>query len=109
MSNGIGWESARFQLLVTICLVAIASVAKMLGDFCREASVLLVVFIPLELWWRQPSSPGSPAQANWLGLGTAITVLFGIGVILEFVSITALRLKRDLEGSDGSEEPAAHH
>ena len=105
MSNGIGLESIRFQLLVTICLVAIASVAKMFGEFCREAAVLLVVFIPLDLW--RPL-PGAPMQGNWWGLGTAITVLFCGGVIMEFVSITALRFKRDLEGANGSEAASSH-
>jgi hypothetical protein len=78
----------------------------MFGDFCREAAVLLVVFVPLELWRPQP---GSPMQGNWLGLGVAIALLFGIGVILEFGSHLALRFKRDLEGPHGSEDPAAHH
>ena len=101
MSNGYRWwESEAFRSRAVLCLIAIGAIAKMVGEFCREAAVLLVVFVPLELW--RPI-PGSPLQGNWWGLATATVSLLGIGMFLEGVALLAHRFKRDLEGNHGSE------
>jgi hypothetical protein len=68
----------------------------MVGEFVREAAVLLLIFVPLE-WWK-PN--GSDPNFLWRVVEISLVSLC-LGMILEYVSLGANRAKRDLEGSDG--------
>lgn len=70
------------------------STARMLGEFFREAAVLLVIFVPLELW--KPSSGAFNSGAMWHAAEGSL-LLLGIGIFLEFAALFAHRIKRDLE------------
>ena len=102
MSNGDSWwDSPTFKVRIGILLVVLSTIARKFGDFCREASVLLVVFIPLDLWWRSQSNASS--NEDWWGLGSKMLALFSFGVILELAALSLIRIKRDIEGKDGSD------
>jgi len=64
----------------------------MLGEFFRDAAVLLVIFVPLELW-----KPGTALGVGWLQLILGTVVLLGVGMIFEYVAIAAFRIKCDLQ------------
>lgn len=80
---------------MTIAFFAwVSSTAHMIGEFFRDAAVLLVIFVPLDLW-----KPGT--AANWLQLSLATVVLMGVGMVCEYVAVFANRFKCDLqEGGD---------
>jgi len=85
---------------VGVGLILVASVTGKVGEFARDAAVLLLIFVPLE-WWR-------PSQANfhWGWLLTGVGVLLGGGLILELIAVGSLRLRKNLEeinGTDGTE------
>ena len=65
----------------------------MLGEFVREAAVLLVIFVPLDWWRPKTSDPNFLWQVGEISLG-----LLCLGMFLEYVSLGANRAKRDLEG-----------
>jgi hypothetical protein len=67
----------------------------MAGEFLREAAVLGLVFIPLELWKN--------SQVSWEHvtlLGVAVTVSFTFGMIFEW---TSCGVKRGREAWDERE------
>jgi hypothetical protein len=68
----------------------------MVGEFLREAAVLLVIFVPLEFWKAQNGVVNTGLLWH-VGEGTVI--LFVLGVVAEYASIGAIRIKRDLEGN----------
>ena len=70
----------------------------MIGEFFREGAVLLAIFVPLELW--------KPQGANFdLIVRVALVSFFvlGVGMLLEWIGLLAIRIKRDLEVNYGSE------
>jgi hypothetical protein len=70
----------------------------MLGEFAREVAVLLLVFVPLD-WWRPNVS-----DPNLLWhVGEATFGLLAFGMLLEYVSLGAIRAKQDLEGNRDGE------
>lgn len=72
----------------------------MFGEFLREIAVLFLVFVPLE-WWKPQLAQGNP---NFLWhVGEVTVVLLVTGIIAEYVALGAIRAKRDLEESYGSE------
>lgn len=71
----------------------------MVGEFFREAAVLLVIFVPLELWKSQSG------QVNFnlmMHVGGVSLIILVFGIFLEWGSLLATRIKRDLEASYGS-------
>lgn len=73
----------------------------MVGEFAREAAVLLLIFVPLEIW--KPQS-GVPFSGDWGLLLTGVALLLVFGMALELLSMGAFRLKRNLEGTDDGTE-----
>jgi hypothetical protein len=70
----------------------------MVGEFFREGAVLLAIFVPLELW--------KPQAAHFrfiLYVGAVSLFVLGVGMLLEWVSLLATRIKSDLEASYESE------
>lgn len=81
-----------------LLLAAIGATAEMLGEFFRELAVLVVLFVPLELW--KPRMSVDYNAVVW-HVGEATVSLMVAGMILKYVSMTFYRIKRDLEGKDG--------
>jgi hypothetical protein len=86
----------HFRVFVIYTLAIVGATSHMLGEFFREAAVLLVIFVPLELW--KPSS-GYFNASNMIHVAEGTVVLLIVGIALEFLSILAHRIKRDLEVS----------
>jgi hypothetical protein len=89
------------QLGAAMVLVAVAEIARMVGDSCREGAVLVLVFVPLEYW--KVGGAGGPFGGNWVFLLETVAVAYAIGLIGQGVSLLAYRWKRNLEGVDGTE------
>jgi hypothetical protein len=71
------------------------STFHMLGEFLRECAALIVVFVPLEVWKSQ-----EPPSLNLLWhVGELSSILFGFGVVCEYVSLFLSSLKGDLENA----------
>ena len=68
----------------------------MVGEFFREGAVLLAIFVPLELWKPQ----GADFKFLLYVGAVSLFVLF-VGMMLEWVSLLATRIKADLEASYG--------
>lgn len=100
MSNGNPVEKSGGWSWVTSALLAgVGAFAHMLGEFFRELAVLLVIFVPLELWKPQQGGVDFPTMVH-VGEGTLL--FLAVGMSLEFLSIALIRIKRDLEGNNGS-------
>jgi hypothetical protein len=80
--------------LFGIGLAGVASVLRMIGEFSREAAVLLLIFVPLEVW--RPHSP-SIMDGHWGFLITGTALLLVFGIVLEIVALGFLRIKRNVE------------
>jgi hypothetical protein len=58
-----------------------ASVAEMLGEFAREFALLLLVFVPLDVLFKDPREP-----FFWIGIAVTLVIcviLFTGGVWIE--------------------------
>jgi hypothetical protein len=73
----------------------------MVGEFAREAAVLLLIFVPLEIWKPQQ---GAPFSGSWGFLLSGVALLLVFGMALELLALGAFRLKRNLEGADDGTE-----
>ncbi len=93
-------SSDMVKLFAFASLALIGSSASMFGEFFRELAVLLVIFVPLELWKPQ-QGPVNSALMWHVGEGTVL--FMGMGMFLEFTAKVAFRIKRDLEGRDGND------
>jgi hypothetical protein len=101
VSNGTALETRdRLKVWAPLLLAGIGAAAKMLGDFFRELAVLLILFVPLELWKPQA---GIDFNTVMWHVGEGTVALMSIGMFLEFVAMAIFRMKRDLEGKDGSD------
>lgn len=88
-------------VILSLSLAIVGSCLHMFGEFAREASVLLLIFVPLEIWKPQSEAPFG---GNWGYLLTVVALSLGFGMALELLSKVALRLKRNLEGTDDGTE-----
>ena len=68
----------------------------MVGEFFREGAVLLMVFVPLELWRSQSGAINFPLIIHVAGVSLFV---LGVGMCLEWASLLAARIRRDLEAS----------
>jgi hypothetical protein len=73
---------SKLRLIVIYGLALSGSTARMIGEFFREAAVLLVVFVPLELW--KPTSGVIGSVPMWQVLIGCFFLLFA-GIFLESV------------------------
>lgn len=88
-------------LIFGLGLAALGACLQMVGEFAREAAVLLLIFVPLEIW--KPQS-GAPFSGDWGFLLTGTALLLVFGMALELLARFAYRLKRNLgETDDGTE------
>ena len=87
------------EAVIGVGLAALGACLRMVGEFAREAAVLLIIFVPLELW--KPAF-GGPHSDYWGFLLSGTALLLTFGVLLELLAMAALRLKRDLEGTDNA-------
>lgn len=78
----------------------LAATAHMVGEFFREAAVLLTIFVPLEIW---KSKNGILDIGLLWHVGEGCLVIFFVGLCAEFFALGANRIKRDLEVANGSE------
>lgn len=85
------------EVIFSLGLATMGACLHMVGEFAREAAVLLLIFVPLEIW--KPQS-GEPFSGNWGFLLVGVALLLAIGMALELLSMGAFRLKRNLEGTD---------
>jgi hypothetical protein len=90
----------NLRVWAPLTLAVIGHAAKMIGDFFREFAVLLALFVPLEMW--KPQSGLDFSAVVW-HVGEATVALMAVGMFLEYLSLTFFRIKRDLEGRDGSD------
>ena len=84
------------QVLNLFALILLATASHMVGEFFREGAVLMMVFVPLELWKSQGGTINFP-----LILHVAEVSLFtlAVGMFLEWTSLLAARIKRNLEAA----------
>ncbi len=76
-------------------LAFIRTTSHLLGELLRECAALVVVFVPLEMWRLQ-----SPPSTDLLWhVGEVSLFLFLIGLICEYASLFAARVKGDLENA----------
>lgn len=88
------------RLLSSWGLHIVSNLARMLGDFCREGAVLLIVFVPLEL--LRPGAGAPDKTLVWRIAVEGTGGLLVIGVILEFFALLTARFARDLEKTNDS-------
>lgn len=93
------WHTDGARVLFSAFLVVLASLSGKLGEFSREAAVLLLVFVPLELWKPQGNDPFT---GQWWLLLTGTAVLLAFGMLLELIAIALLRVKKNMEGHNGT-------
>jgi hypothetical protein len=79
-----------------VSLAFLASTAHMVGEFLREVAVLLMVFVPLELWKQQGGTVNYQLMAYVTG---ASLLIFVFGMFLEWMHLLLCRVKRNLEAS----------
>jgi hypothetical protein len=83
----------RFGALFLLVWIGITS--RMVGEFLRECAALVVIFVPLELW-KEPH--GLNSDLVW-HVGEASAAAFVFGLVFEYVSVIAIRVKGDLENA----------
>lgn len=89
------------RVLLGIGLGSIGACLRMCGEFARDAAVLLLIFVPLDMWKPQL---GTPFSGHWGLLLVVVALVLGLGMILELLAMAAFRLKRNLEGTDDGTE-----
>jgi hypothetical protein len=87
-------------VIIGIGLAAAGACLRMVGEFAREAAVLLLIFVPLEIWKPQLGAP----FGSWGFLLSGVALLLVFGMALELLAMGAFRLKRNLEGTDDGTE-----
>lgn len=93
VENKGGENAAANRVAFNISVLAFfASTCHMLSEYVREASVLALVFIPLDLW--KHSEITTLRLANLVALSL---VVLGGGMFLQYVSLLCERVKRHLE------------
>lgn len=89
------------SVLLGIGLGSIGACSRMIGEFARDAAVLLLIFVPLDMWKPQL---GTPFSGHWGLLLSIVSLVLGFGMALELLAMAAFRLKRNLEGTDDGTE-----
>jgi hypothetical protein len=60
------------------------SISEMLGEYLREASVLILIFVPIELLIPKPDSPQKSIEPKWLFVTLALSLaMLGVGIWAE--------------------------
>ena len=95
MADEKAFFSRNAQKLFAILVLTWAGCTfKMIGETLREIAALIFIFVPLELWRDQSLQHASLIE--YAAGGSAM--FFIVGVCSEYISGTAYRFKRDLEG-----------
>jgi hypothetical protein len=65
----------------------------MIGDYLREAAVLVLVFIPIDLWKNKDIT-----GLNLLEVGVLSLIILGFGMFCEWIALLMKRVQNRLEG-----------
>lgn len=64
----------------------------MIGEYLREAAVLMLVFIPIDLWKHTEITGARLAEVGAFSLA-----ILALGMFLEWVALLAKRIQRTIE------------
>jgi hypothetical protein len=86
------------RALLSYAIVALGSFAGKLGEALREIAVLLGVFYPLERFVPQTGTWLDPQGQYFLA---KVVIVWVIGLLMEWVAVILMRVKKNLEVTDG--------